>query len=97
MQLLDEQHLLLKYGCVDHAGSRAVDSTGMLAFFVVFDFVDPKVLFDVLLLLLLLLLLMLMVMVMVLSLSSSSSSSARCCRRRHHRCSGGDGGCTIAR
>lgn len=43
MQLLDEQHLLLKYGCVDHAGSRGVDSTGMLAFFVVYNFVDPQV------------------------------------------------------
>lgn len=42
MQLLDTEHLLIKYGCADHAGSRT-DSSGWMAFFVIYNFVDPKV------------------------------------------------------
>eukprot|EP00040_Diaphanoeca_grandis_P012474 m.63192 g.63192 ORF g.63192 m.63192 type:complete len:595 (-) comp23254_c0_seq1:70-1854(-) len=44
MQLLDDRHLLLKYGSRDHVGSRSNDSMGIHhAFFVVYDFITTEV------------------------------------------------------
>ena len=44
MQLLDEEHLMLKYASQDVVGLRVQDSNAQPSFFVVFNFVEAKVL-----------------------------------------------------
>eukprot|EP00039_Didymoeca_costata_P018303 m.332973 g.332973 ORF g.332973 m.332973 type:complete len:596 (+) comp17038_c0_seq1:229-2016(+) len=43
VQILEGNHLLIKYGSPENAGSRAFETQGMLAFFVVYDFMSTKV------------------------------------------------------
>jgi len=43
MQLLDDHHLLLKFGSVKYVESKSSDSMGILAFFVVYNFLTTEI------------------------------------------------------
>ena len=44
MQIIDDRHLMIKYGSAEHVASqRTVETNGMLSYFVVYDFITTQI------------------------------------------------------